>query len=161
MMPLLVPLGLKSSNCDYSTSFPALYATELKADFYLQLNAEPQRIKKMVPYFVGSHKKCPPGWAMIDDNHVCFCPLLQAKRTIWNIPSLPRIRFLKDRRRQRQPFFKTYLNFQKRTLMFQLFHADRKLDKKWVESLNYFRQAKKSKNVEFYSRHKIQQNKEC
>ena len=45
--------------------------------------------------------------------------------------------------------------------MFQLFHADRKLDKKWVESLNYFRQAKKSKNVEFYSRHKIQQNKEC
>lgn len=52
---------LEKSNCDYSTSFPALYATELKADFYLQLNAEPQRIKKMVPYFVGSHKKCPPG----------------------------------------------------------------------------------------------------
>ena len=54
---------------------------------------------------------------MIDDNHVCFCPLLQAKRTIWNIPSLPRIRFFKKTVVDKDNHFsKPILNFRKKNV---------------------------------------------
>ena len=103
------------------------YATRLllKADFYLQLNAEPQRPSSKEDGSRNAHntKKCPPGWAMIDDNHVCFCPLLQWKKpfevflSIFVICCQECCKKHSDVEETKTTIFQNLLNFQKQVIL--------------------------------------------
>ena len=102
------------------------YATRLlpKADFYLQLNAEPQRpSSKEDGSRTHNTKKCPPGWAMIDDNHVCFCPLLQWKKpfevflSIFVICCQECCKKHSDVEETKTTIFQNLLNFQKQVIL--------------------------------------------